>query len=48
MKHKIAKVIFSDAPINKKRISIRKLKRKGLDKSFVTLFLKLLEYIEYI
>ena len=48
LKEEIAKVIFSDAPINKKRISIRKLKRKGLDKSFVTLFLKLLEYIEYI
>lgn len=48
LKEKIAAVIFSDLPINKKRIAIRKLKRKGLDKSFVTLFLKLLEYIEYI
>lgn len=48
LKEEIANIIFSDLPINKKRISIRKLKRKGLDKSFVTLFLKLLEYIEYI
>lgn len=48
LKEQIAKVIFSDLPINKKRIAIRKLKRKGLDKSFITLFLKLLEYIEYI
>lgn len=48
LKEEIAKIIFSDLPINKKRIAIRKLKRKNLDKSFVTLFLKLLEYIEYI
>ena len=48
LKENIANVIFSDLPINKKRIAIRKLKRKGLDKSFITLFLKLLEYIEYI
>lgn len=48
LKEEIAKVIFSDLPINKKRIAIRKLKKKHLDKSFITLFLKLLEYIEYI
>ena len=48
LKEENTKIIFSDLPINKKRIAIRKLKRKNLDKSFVTLFLKLLEYIEYI
>ncbi len=45
MKEKIDEIIFSDLPIKKKRIAIRKLGRKGLEQKFVKLFLKLLEYI---
>ena len=48
LKEKIAEVLYSEQPISKKRISLRKLKRHGLDKSFINLFLKLLEYIEQI
>ena len=48
LKEKIGEILFSELPNNKKRIAIRKLKKQGLDKSFVTLFLKLLEYINQI
>lgn len=45
MKEKIDAVLFSDLPVKKKRIEIRKLGNKGLEKKFVKLFLNLLEYI---
>lgn len=45
MKERIDRILFSDAPIKKKRIGIRKLGRKGLEKKFIKLFLNLLEYI---
>ena len=45
LKEKIADIIFSEEPISKKRIGIRKLKKSGLSKEYVNLFLKLLEYI---
>ncbi len=45
IKEKVAEIIFSDLPIKKKRIAIRKLGNKGLEKKFVKLFLRLLEYI---
>ena len=48
MKEKIDAVIFSDLPIKKKRIAVRKLRRKGLKPKFVRLFLKLLEYVEQV
>ncbi len=48
LKEKIASVLFSDLPINRKRINIRKLKRQGLTRPHIKLFLKLLEYIEQI
>ncbi len=48
MKEKIDAVIFSDLPIKKKRIGIRKLRNKGLQPKFVRLFLKLLEYIDQV
>jgi alpha-glucosidase (family GH31 glycosyl hydrolase) len=48
MKESIDGVLFGDLPIKKKRIEVRKLKRKGLDRKFVKLFLKLLEYIEQV
>ncbi len=45
LKEEIADIMFGDAPINKKRIAIRKLKKKNLTKDYINLFLKLLEYI---
>ena len=48
LKELIDDIMFCDLPINKKRIEIRKLARKGLEKKFVTLFLKLLEYLNIV
>lgn len=48
LKEEIAKIVFGDLPINKKRIAIRKLGRMGLGQQYIKLFLKLLEYIEQI
>ena len=45
LKEEIADIIFGELPINKKRIEVRKLKNKGLFKEYMTLFLKLLDYI---
>lgn len=45
LKEDIANIIFFDLPINKKRIAVRKLKKKGLTKEYISLFLKLLDYI---
>ena len=45
LKEEIADIIFGELPINKKRIEVRKLKNKGLSKEYMTLFLKLLDYI---
>ncbi|HOP65868.1 MAG TPA: glycoside hydrolase family 31 protein, partial [Bacilli bacterium] len=45
LKEKIAEVIYSDKTIQKKRIALRKLKKDGLDKIYIRMFLKLLEYI---
>ena len=48
MKEKIDSILFGELPIKKKRIEIRKLSRIGLDKKFVKMFLRLLEYINEI
>ncbi len=48
LKDEIAKIIFSDMELRKKRVALTKLKKKGLDQSFVRLFKKLLEYMEQI
>ena len=48
LKEEIGRIIFSDQELRKKKISLTKLKKKGLDKSFITLFKKLLEYMEQI
>jgi len=48
LKEKISDAIFSNDTVREKRIALRKLKRDGLDKSFIKLFLNLLEYIEQI
>ena len=45
LKEDIANVMFSDLSVPKKRIGIRKLRKKGLSKEYMNLFLKLLEYI---
>jgi len=46
LKEEIASIIFdTELPISKKRISLRKLKKKGLSKEYLGLFLKLLDYI---
>ena len=45
MKENIDHILFGNETIKRKRIEIRKLARIGLDKKFVKMFLKLLEYI---
>lgn len=46
LKDSIAKILFSkDLPVNKKRIEIKKLKKRGLDKRSIKVFLRLLEYM---
>ena len=45
LKEDIAKIMFSKDTISHKRIAIRKLKKKGLSKEYIQLFLRLLEYI---
>ena len=44
-KERISDIMFGDSPIQNKRIEIRKLKKEGLHKDYVALFLKLLEYL---
>jgi alpha-glucosidase (family GH31 glycosyl hydrolase) len=45
IKEMIASILFSNDEIKDKRIKIRKLKKKGLHPKYITMFLKLLEYI---
>ena len=47
-KASIDEVLFSDMPMKKKRIAIRKLGSKGLEHKFIKLFLKLLEYMDQV
>ena len=42
---KISNIMFSDLPLKKKRIEIRKLSKYNLSRQYIRLFLKLLEYI---
>ncbi len=48
LKEIISSIIFSDMPISKKRIAIKKLSSNGLNQIFIKMFIKLLEYIEEI
>lgn len=48
LKEKIAAIIFSNDDVSRKRINIRKLKDIGLDKRFIRMFIKLLEYVSEI
>ncbi len=45
LKEEIAATMFSNESISRKRIAIRKMKKRGLDKNYISLFLRLLEYI---
>ena len=45
LKEEIDSILFGELTIDKKRIEIRKLKKKGLSKEYMNLFLKLLDYI---
>lgn len=45
-KELIDKIMFSDMTVRKKRIAVRRLKNKGLDRKFIQLCLKLLEYVD--
>ena len=46
LKDDIAEVMFSELNLSKKRIALRKLKKKGLDKRNLRLFQRLIEYME--
>ena len=48
LKEKISSIMFSELPLKRKRIEIRKLKKYNLGKEYIKLFLKLLEYISQI
>jgi alpha-glucosidase (family GH31 glycosyl hydrolase) len=48
LKEIIAGILFSDLPIKKKRIEIKKLRRHKLEEKFIKTFIRLLEYIEQI
>ncbi len=45
LKEQLANIIFSDLTISKKRIAIRKLKKYGLEDTFIRMFMRLMEYI---
>lgn len=45
LKEQISSIMFSELPIKRKRIEIRKLKKYNLGREYIKLFLKLLEYI---
>lgn len=48
LKNVIADILFSDTPIKKKRIAIKKLRKRKLEDKFIRMFIRLLEYIEQI
>lgn len=45
IKEYIANIMFGNLPISKKRIEIRKLKKQGVDRKYINIFIKLLEYV---
>ena len=46
LKEKIANIVFSELPLDKKRIEIKKLKKDGLDEKFIKMFRDLLRYTQ--
>ncbi len=45
LKEEISRIVFSNMEIKKKRISLRKLKSKGLDSTFIRMFMRLYDYL---
>jgi hypothetical protein len=48
LKEQIGRIMFSNLSIERKRLEIRKMQKRGLDKIFVGMFMKLLEYVAQI
>ena len=48
LKEQIGRIMFSNLSIERKRLEIRKMQKRGLDKIFVNMFMKLLEYVAQI
>ena len=48
LKDEIAEILFGELTIKRKRIEIKKLNKKKLEKKFIRMFIRLLEYIEQI
>lgn len=48
IKIELGNIMFSNYSIDKKRVEIKKLQKKGLDRQFVNMFMKLLEYVAQI
>ena len=46
IKNRIADIMYSNVDISRKRIYLKNLRKNGLDNVFVTMFLKLLDYIK--
>lgn len=46
LKYKINDIIFSDLPIKKKRIALRKLRKDKLEPKYINMFIGLLNFIE--
>ena len=46
LKYKIDSIIFSDIPIKKKRVALRKLKKDNLEPKYISMFIGLLDFIE--
>ena len=44
VKDKIDGIIFSDLPMNKKRIALRKLRKLKLEPKYINMFINLLEF----
>ena len=48
LKVEIGRIVFSNNSLERKRMEIRKLSKMGLDKQFINMFMKLLEYVAQI
>jgi len=48
LKEQIGRIMFSNLSIERKRLEIRRMQKRGLDKMFVNMFMKLLEYVAQI
>lgn len=46
LKEAVAKIVFSNLPINKKRIEIKKLRSKGLEPAFIKMLINIYTYLE--